>query len=153
MAWPEYYSIFNEYMLWGFIQWHNSVFCFLLNSFASNSPNAFLTIVEYWVTSREVTHGFKISFLTGNTFFRFHHIYFKVMFFSSSALLCSYWHWHLPAIISMLCNPSAALHHQLDFSFSLQLGLAALNLLATPVNFVASVTPPYLFQVIHTYTI
>lgn len=63
------------------------------------------------------------------------------MFFSSSALLCSYWHWHLPAIISMLCNPSAALHHQLDFNFSSQLGLAARNLLATPVSFVASITP------------
>ena len=41
----------------------------------------------------------------------------------------------------MLCNPSAALHHQLDFSFSSQLGLAALNHSAPPVNFVTSITP------------
>lgn len=40
----------------------------------------------------------------------------------------------------MLCNPSAALHHQLDFSFSSQLGPAALNHSVLPVNFVALIT-------------
>lgn len=37
---------------------------FFLYSFAINSLNAFLTTAEHGVTPLEVTHGFKISFLT-----------------------------------------------------------------------------------------
>lgn len=55
------------------------LFVVFFYSFANNSQTTFLTTVKHWVTSREVTHGFKISFLTDYTFFRLCQIRF--MFF------------------------------------------------------------------------